>query len=227
MASSSVAPHAALFRGSSSAGAATSQGDESLALTFFSHSSSEKSHSGARGASYAPAAAAAEGSASAEAFLREAEESGLFLLGVLGAAAFLEAGVPEHLLFLSTAALPPTGKAGFVAAAAAASPENFLNRRRHCSNDVAVPSEGSTFSEPGVSAGITRLLAADRDATAANGRRALGLLAATAGVAIVSLRSQQQQQRSTTINADGGCWRVMWRIQFEIAGDGTRRSRDL
>jgi hypothetical protein len=202
MASSSVAPHAALFRGSSTAGA-TSQGDESLALTFFSHSSSEKSHSGARGASYAAAAAAAEGSASAEAFLREAEESDLFLLGVLGAAAaFLEAGVPEHLLFLSTAALPPTGKAGFVAAAAAASPENFLNRRRHCSNDVAVPSDGSTFSEPGVGAGITRLLAADRDATAANGRRALGLLAATAGVAIVSLRSQQQ--RSTTINADGG-----------------------
>jgi imidazolonepropionase-like amidohydrolase len=198
MASSSVAPHAALFRGSSSAGAATSHGDDSLALTFFSHSSSEKSHSGARGASYAPVAAAAEGSASAEAFLREAVESGLFLLGVLGAAAFLEAAVPEHLLFLSTAALPPTGKAGFVAAA---SPENFLNRRRHCSNEVAVPSDGSTFSEPGVGAGITRLLAADRDATAANGRRALGLLAATAGVAIVSLRSQQQR---STINADGG-----------------------
>jgi hypothetical protein len=54
---------------------------------------------------------------------------------------------------------------------------------------------------------MTRLLAADSDATAANGRRALGLLAATAGVAIVSDRSQQQRQ---TINADGGCWRLMW-----------------
>jgi hypothetical protein len=122
--------------------------------------------------------------------------------------------------------LAPTGKAGFAAGAAAASPENLLNRRRHCSNDV-VPSDGSTFSDPGVAAGggITRLLAADSDPTAANGRRALGLLAATAGVAIDRIRSGQQ--RAATINADGGCWRLMWKNSIRNRGRTDRKRSEI
>jgi hypothetical protein len=71
---------------------------------------------------------------------------------------------------------------------------------------------------------MTRLLAADSDATAANGRRALGLLAATAGVAIVSDRSQQQRQ---TINADGGCWRLMGQNSIRNRGRTDRKRSEI
>jgi hypothetical protein len=69
---------------------------------------------------------------------------------------------------------------------------------------------------------MTRLLAADSDATAANGRRALGLLA---GVAIDRIRSQQQ--RAATINADGGCWRLMWKNSIRNRGRTDRKRSEI
>lgn len=195
MASSSVAPHVALFfpdaMDSSSSAPPPSQGDESLALTFFS---SEKSHSGARGGSYSAIAIAIAGAA----------ETLPLPLGVLGAG-LLEAGVEqEHffLPFLTTAtALPPTAKA--VACFPAASPATFFDRRMH-DEDEDISSETSrTFSADAGSS--IRFLAAESDATAANGRLTLGLLAAGVGVGvgvailipIPPLRSQQKINKQT------------------------------